>query len=66
MFYEEAGPPLPAPASPQARQWEFSVLLRSSVPDPGPKSEVSWSRADKEESGGKISYRDKCMCIAKK
>ena len=34
--------------------------------NPGPKSEVSWSRADKEESGGKISYRDKCMYIAKK
>ena len=33
---------------------------------PGPKSEVSWSRADKEESGGKISYADKCIVIEKK
>ena len=41
----------------------IKTFLHSS---PGPKSEVSWSRADKEESGGKISYRDKCMCIAKK
>ena len=32
---------------------------------PGPKSEVSWSRADKEQPGGKIHYRDKCIFITK-
>ena len=33
--------------------------------NPGPKSEVSWSRADKEQPGGKIHYRDKCIFITK-
>jgi tRNA(Ile)-lysidine synthase len=34
--------------------------------NPGPKSEVSWTRSDKEQSGGKIFYKDKCILIAKK
>ena len=34
--------------------------------NPGPKSEVSWTRADKEQSGGKIFYKDKCVVITKK
>lgn len=33
---------------------------------PGPKSEVSWTRSDKEQSGGKIFYKDKCIVITKK
>jgi hypothetical protein len=34
--------------------------------NPGPKSEVSWTRSDKEQSGGKIFYKDKCIVITKK
>jgi tRNA(Ile)-lysidine synthase len=41
----------------------IKTFLHSS---PGPKSEVSWSRADKEEPGGKIFYRDRCIHITKK
>ena len=32
---------------------------------PGPKSEVHGQEQIKRESGGKISYRDKCMYIAR-
>ena len=34
--------------------------------NPGPKSEVSWTRSDKEQSGGKIFYKDKCIVITNK
>ena len=34
--------------------------------NPGPKSLVSWSRADKDQVGGEICYKDGCIIIAKK
>lgn len=40
----------------------IKTFLHSS---PGPKSVVSWSRADKEQPGGKIHYREKCIFITK-
>ena len=33
--------------------------------NPGPKSQVSWSRADKEEVAGKITYANGCILISK-
>jgi len=33
--------------------------------NPGPKSQVSWSRADKEEVAGKITYANDCILISK-
>ena len=32
---------------------------------PGPKSLVSWSRADKDQVGGEICYKDGCIIISK-
>lgn len=40
----------------------IKTFLHSS---PGPKSVVSWSRADKEQPGGKIHYREKYIFITK-
>ena len=34
--------------------------------DPGPKSQVSWSRSDKEEPGGSITYKKGFLLISKK
>ena len=34
--------------------------------NPGPKSQVKWSRADKEEVAGKITYANGCILISKK
>ena len=34
--------------------------------NPGPKSEVSWSRSDKEEAAGKIIYQKGYLMISKK
>ena len=34
--------------------------------NPGPKSLVSWSRADKDQVGGEICYKDGCIIISKK
>ena len=34
--------------------------------NPGPKSQVKWSRADKEEVAGKITYANDCILISKK
>ena len=34
--------------------------------NPGTKSEVSWSRSDKEESAGKINYKKGFLLISKK
>ena len=34
--------------------------------NPGPKSEVSWTRADNDQPGGHICYRDKSIVISKK
>ena len=33
--------------------------------NPGPKSQVSWSRADKEEVAGKITYANGCILISR-
>jgi tRNA(Ile)-lysidine synthase len=34
--------------------------------NPGPKSLVSWTRADKDQVGGEICYKDGCIIISKK
>jgi len=34
--------------------------------DPGPKSQVSWSRSDNEEPGGSITYKKGFLMISKK
>ena len=34
--------------------------------NPGPKSLVSWTRADKDQAGGEICYKDGCIIISKK
>ncbi len=34
--------------------------------NPGPKSLVTWSRSDKEEVAGKITYENGCMIISKR
>ena len=34
--------------------------------NPGPKSLVSWTRADKDQLGGEICYKDGCIIISKK
>ena len=34
--------------------------------NPGPKSLVSWTRADKDQEGGEICYKDGCIIISKK
>ena len=34
--------------------------------DPGPKSQVSWSRSDKEEPGGSVTYKKGFLLISKK
>jgi tRNA(Ile)-lysidine synthase len=34
--------------------------------NPGPKSLVSWTRADKDQAGGEICYKDGCIIITKK
>ena len=34
--------------------------------NPGPKSLVSWTRADKDQAGGEIYYKDGCIIISKK
>ena len=34
--------------------------------NPGPKSLVSWTRADKDQAGGEICYKDGCIIICKK
>jgi tRNA(Ile)-lysidine synthase len=34
--------------------------------NPGPKSLVSWTRADKDQAGGEIFYKDGCIIISKK
>ena len=34
--------------------------------NPGPKSEVSWSRSDKEEVAGKIEYQEGYIVISKR